>query len=159
MCWFPKMNTQQHFSKGDCFYNSVTSSQLQGPVCYLKCKVHVMEEWMFFGIGKNVDMDNMRPGSQVNTYGWSNDCSFANGKLQRCPAEGWQAGSWVLLKRDLPNRMLSISHGIASPAGTMFMPIPGFADAPGHPVFLVIFTSKGDQIQVLPVTSEDRLLF
>jgi len=38
------------------------------------------------------------------------------------------------------------------------MPIPGFADAPGQPVFLIILDSSGDHIQVLPITSEDRLL-
>jgi len=145
--------------EGDCFYNSVTSSQLQGPVCYLKCKVHVLEEWVFFGIGKNLDMDEMVPWSQINTYGWGNYSSFTNGKILQSLSEGWQAGDWVVLKLDLPRNTLSISHGSTCTAGTMFMPIPGFADAPGQPVFHIILRSRGDQIQVLPVTSEDRLLF
>ncbi len=145
--------------EGD-FYNSVASCQLQAPVCYLKCKVHVleMEKRMFLGIGKSPDMAHTVLWSQPNTYGWSNHNIIGNGRLLQSHGKGWQAGDWVLLKLDLPNSMLHISHGNASTAGTMFMQIPGFADAPGHPVCLIILGSRGDQIQVLPVTSEDRLL-
>ncbi len=151
-------NRATFLPEGNRFYESVASSQLQAPVCYLKCKVHVLDEWMFFGIGKSPDMAHTLPWSQINTYGWSTHSSIVNGEAQQSHGEGWQAGDWVLLKLDLPNNMLSISHGNASTAGTMFMPIPDFADAPGHPVFLIILSSRGDHIQVLPVTSEDRLL-
>lgn len=142
--------------EGECFYNSVASCQLQAPVCYFKCKVHVLEEWMFFGIGKSPDMAHTVPWSQPNTYGWSNHSIIVNSRALQSHGKGWQAGDWVILKLDLPNSMLSISHGNAS---TMFMPIPGFAEAPGHPVFLIIVSSGGNNTQVLPVTSEDRLLF
>ena len=146
--------------EGDCCYSSVASSQLEAPVCYLKCKVHVREEWMFFGIGKSPDMAHTLPWTQINTYGWSTCSIIVNGKAQQSHGKGWQADDWFLLplvqlKLDLPNKMLSIS---ASTAGTMFMPIPGFTEAPGHPVFLIILSSGGDHIQLLPVTSEDRLL-
>lgn len=47
------MHTPIHLLlEGDCSYSSVASSQLEAPVCYLKCKVHVLEEWMFLGMVK-----------------------------------------------------------------------------------------------------------
>ena len=108
-----------------------------------------------FGNGKSPDIAHTLPWTQINTYGWNTHSSIVNGEAWPSHGKGWQADDWVLLKLDLPNKMLSIS---VSSAGTMFMPIPGFADAPGHPVFLIILSSRGDHIQVLPVTSEDRLL-
>ncbi|DBA80172.1 TPA: hypothetical protein ACH3X2_007640 [Trebouxia sp. C0005] len=109
---------------------------------------------MFFGIGKSLDMKQTLPWSQIDTYGWSYHSRFAHGKALRSHGERWQAGDWVLLKLDLPNNLLSILRSSASTAGTIFMPIPDFADALGHPVFLVILNSSVDHAQVLPVSSE-----
>lgn len=66
--------------EGDCCYSSVAFSQLETPVCYFKCKVHVIEEWMFLGIGKSPDMAHTLPWTQINTYGWSTHGSIVNGE-------------------------------------------------------------------------------
>jgi len=135
----------------------ITASSL-GDICYFKCKLCHVNEWVFVGVGADLALDGKRNYSASTTYGWDmGNEQYIGGKHKSCQSElQWTNGDWVLIKADFLARKLSMVSTQASTPLTMPLEVP--ANLQDRYVFQVIMNDCNHQVELLPVTAEDQQL-
>ena len=141
---------------------SISAGPLVGNVCYMKCKVHALYNWVFFGVAAGVDVTAGGTHPQhyrhVSSHGWSSN-------KQQCVC-GWHSNDglnftaldWVLLKADFGNNKLSIRSSRVSIPSQAVVSLTMPPELRSRAFFHVVLFSPGDKVELLPVTAEDRLL-
>ena len=133
----------------------ITGSSL-GNVCFLKCKICQVTDWIFVGIGADLALDSQMTYSASNSYGWDNaNQQYTRGHSTSSPGDRWTNGDWVLIKADFLAGKLSMVRQVSTPL-TMSLEVP--ANLRDQYVFQVVLYYSNDQVELLPVTAEDQQL-
>lgn len=135
---------------------TMVTSPLSSHVCYIKCRLHNVVTWAFLGIGADVNFEAQCNTSAAATYGWSIDSQqYITGKALHSQVQ-WAHGDAVIFKADFASQKLSmISSQVSTPSS---MPLDISADSQHKYVFMVILFDTGDEVELLPVTAEDKQL-
>ena len=138
-------------------YRSIVVGPTIDDVGYLKCKMHHVANWMFLGIGQDINLASETNYSTSTSYGWSkNKYQWTKGTHMSAPSVHWSNGDWVLIKADLRSGRLSM---LASQVNTAcHINTVGTAEGQKQYVFHVILFDTGDEVELLPVTAEDQQL-
>ena len=152
-------------SKSD-YYRSINMGHLTSEVCYMKCKVHVIKQWMFFGIAAGIDVaaDGTQhvPYADPSSFGWAAPRQqYRFGKDVGSDIQ-MQSGDCILLKADLAQNKLSMRCTAGRPSAAGQHTEMTFTLTPKQrkkAFFHVILFWSGDKVELLPVTPEDQLLF
>lgn len=143
---------------GQSKYNSVVAELCNQQVGFLKVKIHQAKshsvEWIFLGIGQNINLSANDNYSASSSYGWSSNGVQWVGGAHTPSQVKWRNGDWVLLKLDLQaNRLSMLASGLASPYQVTIQPAGQYKYD-----FHVILYNVGDEVEILPVTAEDQQL-
>lgn len=143
--------------------NSKTDSRsvVIGPaisgVGYMKCKVHAAGtlNWMYVGIGQNIDVTDRFSCSVMTSYGWSNRRhQYTKGVIKHAPSAKWSNGDWVMLKADMGTRRLSITS--SQNASDTHTSLEFAVDLHSKYVFHLALKGTGIEVELLPVTLHDQ---
>ena len=149
-------------------YRSIKIGPIVGEVCYMKCKLHALHERAFFGIAADVDVaagdscyakEMLHASSYASSYGWTNAYEqWVCGRFSmNDDGITFSAGDWVSLKADFgKNKIFARSSQRFQPAQII---LGTATEMRSKAFFHVMLYSPGDQIELMPVTPEDRLLF
>ena len=126
---------------------------------YMKFKVHAAGtlNWMYVGIGQNIDVADSFGCSARTSYGWSNNkYHWKKGEQVFAPSAKWSNGDWVMLKADMGTSRLSITS--SQNASDIHNQVKrGFAAGlQGEAVFHLALAGTGVEIELLPVTLQDQ---
>ena len=160
----PKVKLQGQMATvedGSTYPRSLHVGSLEGDIWYMKCKVHALGSWMFFGIAAGIDVS--ANGTHLHyahssSFGWAPSQQFSCGN-QSGGSIQFRAGDCVLLKADFLNSKLLLRRTEASTAA--YHDELTFTLAPeqrNRAFFHVILYSYRDKVELLPVTPEDQAL-
>ena len=124
---------------------------------YMKFKVHAAGtlNWMYVGIGQNVDAADSCNYSAVTSHGWSNNQYCWNKRLHvPAPSAKWSNGDWVMLKADMGTSRLSIIS--SQNASDIHTNVEFDVGLRSKYVFHLALNGTGIEVELLPVTLQDQ---
>ena len=147
------------FSKYSRGHPSILVEPVCSRCCYAKLKINSLGSRLFIGVGTNFDVSKgLEQFGTCTTYGWSFGhgelFSISKGKNTRT-SEIFNTGCWVLVKADFTSQKLSMR---TSSNSSFDMLLEVADDVLSKYTFVVILLTYKDEVELLPVTPQDKIL-